>query len=78
MPRNQHRESWKAKKEEYVQKKVQDKTSEMDLNEIEISDLPDKELKIIKLTKVRRITQSENFNEDTENISTRQKSQRCI
>ena len=56
MPRNQHRESWKAKKEEYVQKKVQDKTSEMDLNEIEISDLPDKELKIIKLTKVRRIT----------------------
>lgn len=40
--------------------------------------MPGKEFKIIKLTKVRRIMhkQSENFNEDNENISTRQRSQR--
>ena len=49
--------------------KEQDKNPEKDLNEMEISDLPDKELKIMVIkmhTKVRRTMyeQSENFNKE--------------
>lgn len=62
------------------QTKEQDKISEIDFNKMEISDLPNKELKvrITKMhTKIRRIRQEQNekFNKDTENISTKQKSQ---
>ena len=45
--RNQHRESRKMKKQRMMfQKKEQDKTSEKDLNGMEISDLPDKTSKL--------------------------------
>ena len=53
------------------QTKEQDKTSEIDPNEIEINYLPNKKLKIMRmLTKVRRTMhkQSENFNKDIENV----------
>lgn len=54
--------------EEYVpKKKEQDKTSEIDLNETEIRDVPYKKIKLMvikRLTKVRRTMheKSENFN----------------
>ena len=45
--RNKHRESKKMKKQRHMlQAKEQDKTPNTDLNETEISDLPDTELKI--------------------------------
>ena len=55
------------------QVKEQDKTAEKNLNEMEISNLPDKEFKemVIKmLTKLgRRMEEhSENFNKELENI----------
>ena len=53
------------------QTKEQDKSLETDLNEMEISDLPDKEFKITKmLTELRRTRHeiSENFSRETEYI----------
>lgn len=52
---------------------MEEKNSEKDLNEIEISDLPNKEFKILVikiLTELgRRMNEhSENFNKETENI----------
>ena len=73
MHRNQHIESRKMKKQKNMfQTKVQDKTPEKDLSETEVSEWPDKKLKImfIKiLTKVRKAIheQSENFNKEIEN-----------
>ena len=54
-----------------LQTKEQDKTSEKELNEMEISNLPDKELKVMvikMLTKcMRRMEEhSENFNNELE------------
>lgn len=52
MHRNQHREPWEMKK--YIPNKKQDKTpGEKNYNEMEISDLPDKELKIL-IKKIKR------------------------
>ena len=49
--------------------KEQDKTSEKELNKIQISILSDKEVKVIKILKFRRMDEhSENFNEEIENI----------
>ena len=55
------------------QMKEQDKTSEKDLNEIEMNNLPEEEIKmmVIKmLTELRRTwkTQTDNCNKDIENI----------
>ena len=55
------------------QTKEQDKSPETNLNKIEMSDLPDREFKIMVMkmfTEVRRAMseQSENFNKQTENI----------
>ena len=58
-------------KQNKFQTKEQDKSPETDLNEMEISDLSDREFKITKmLTEVRTATheQSENFNKETENV----------
>ena len=57
------------KQRNMFQMKEQAKTSEKALNEAQISDLPDKEFKIMvskRLTKLRRTTyeQSENFSRD--------------
>ena len=66
--------SRKRKKQRNIfQTKKQDKTPETDLNEMKISDLPDKQFKIMLLRmfpKVRRTMheQSENFNKERENI----------
>ena len=62
-----------AETEEYVPQKGQDKTPETDLNEMGISDLPDKDFKIMvlkMLTEDRRTMheQSENFNKERENV----------
>lgn len=62
----------KDNKETGIYFKWKEKNSEKDLNEIEISDLPDKEFKILVkiLTELgERINEySENFNKETENI----------
>ena len=74
MHRNQHRESNKRKKQRNIfQTKEQDKTSEKDLNEKDISYFSDREFKVtvIKmLTELRRRMdeQSENFDREIENI----------
>ena len=74
MHRNQHRESRKGKKQRNIfQMKEHSITSGKDLNETEISDLPDKAFKIMvmnMLTEVRRtiIEQSGDFNKEIENI----------
>ena len=72
--RNQHRELRIMKKQGTMfQTKEQDKSPETNLNKIEMSDLPDREFKIMVMkmfTEVRRAMseQSENFNKQTENI----------
>ena len=74
MHKNQYRDSVKMKKQRNVfQAKKQDKTPETDLNEMEISDFPDKEFKIMVikvLIKFRRRMNdhSENFHKEIENI----------
>src|SRR3712207_828363 len=78
--RNQHRESRKMKKQWNVfQTKELDRTPEIDLNEMEISGLPEssKYREVIQmLTKVRTMhEQSENFNKEKILKSTKQKSQ---
>ena len=58
------------------QTKEQDKPQKKDLNDMEISYLSDKEFKVMvtkMLTELGRI--DENFNKQTENINTKQKSQ---
>ena len=55
------------------QLKEQDKTSEKELNEMEISNLPDKDLKIMVIMMLttpgsRMNKHSEKFNKETENI----------
>lgn len=47
MHSNQHKESKKKKKQEYVPNKRTGKTSEKDINKVELSDLPDKEFRIM-------------------------------
>ena len=55
------------------QRKEQDKASEKDLNSMEISNLPDKEHKVMVIKKVTRLRRrlnelNEDFNKETENI----------
>ena len=63
--------------------KEQDKASGKELNEMEISNLPDKEFKVIvikMLTKLRRIMDehSENFKKGTDNIKKNQSEMKNI
>lgn len=60
--------------------KKQDKTSEKDLNEMDIDDLPDKDFKYIVLDVLMKLgrrmhEQSENFSDEMEHISNTKKSQ---
>ena len=71
--RNQHREPSKVKKQRIMfQMKEQDKTSGKNLNEMEISKLPDKAFRVMvinMLTELRRMNEyNENFNREIENI----------
>lgn len=63
MLRNQHRESGKGKKNDKT--KGQNKSAEMDCNEIEISDSPNRVFKLMFIntfTEIKRIMHEENQN----------------
>lgn len=72
---NKHRESEKKMETKYPPSKKTSQTLVKDINEMEMNNLPDKELKVIvieMLTKLWRILDehSENFNKEVENIRT--------
>ena len=77
MHKNKHRESGKMKRQRNMfQMKEQNKTSERELNKKKISNLPDKEFKVMvikMLTELGKIVDySKNYNKEKENIKKNQ------